>query len=42
MSSPTVTADGSRVLVLVPENEGKQTLVVVTDWLAELGGGKSQ
>ncbi len=35
-----VTADGSRVVVLVPESEGSQTLVVVTDWLAELGGEK--
>jgi hypothetical protein len=32
-----VTADGSRIVVLVPENQGSQTLVVVTDWLAELG-----
>ena len=37
-----VTADGSRVVVLVPENEGSQTLVVVTDWLAELKKGVSR
>ncbi len=32
-----VTADGERIVVLVPENQGSQTLVVVSDWLAELG-----
>ena len=32
-----VTADGDRIVVLVPENQGSQTLVVVSDWLSELG-----
>jgi hypothetical protein len=35
-----VSADGNRVVVMVPENQGSQTLVVVTDWLAELGREK--
>ena len=34
-----VSADGSRVVVLGPEGQGGQTLLVVTDWLAELGRG---
>jgi serine/threonine-protein kinase len=33
-----VTPDGERIVMLVPENQGSQTLVVVTDWLAELKG----
>ncbi len=37
-----VSADGNRVVVMVPENQGSQTLVVVTDWLAELKGGVSR
>jgi eukaryotic-like serine/threonine-protein kinase len=32
-----VTADGSRFVVLGPERQGSQTLLVVSDWLSELG-----
>jgi len=32
-----VAADGNRIVVMVPENQGSQTVVVVSDWLAELG-----
>jgi eukaryotic-like serine/threonine-protein kinase len=32
-----VTADGERIVLLEPLGEGSQTLIVVTDWLAELG-----
>ena len=32
-----VTADGSRVVVLGPERQGSQTLLVVSDWRSELG-----
>ena len=37
-----VSADGSRVVVLGPEGQGGQTLLVVTDWLAELGRGSTR
>jgi Tol biopolymer transport system component len=37
-----VSDDGERVVVVVPENQGSQTLVVVTDWLAELKREKSR
>lgn len=33
-----VAADGNRIVLLEPAGEGSQSLVVVTDWLAELGG----
>lgn len=36
-----VTEDGERIVMLVPENQGSQTLVVVTDWLAELEGSEA-
>ena len=32
-----VTSDGSRVVVLGPDRQGSQTLLVVSDWLSELG-----
>jgi hypothetical protein len=32
-----VSADGSRVVLLGPESQGSQALLVVTDWRAELG-----
>ena len=34
-----VSADGSRFEVLEPESQGSQTLLVVTNWLAELDEG---
>ena len=37
-----VSDDGERIVVVVPENQGSQTLVVVTDWLAELKKGGSR
>ena len=35
-----VSNDGERIVVVVPENQGSQTLIVVTDWQAELRGEK--